>query len=46
MEKSLDTLEKVWLDEGRKEFLVDGSDRVSVADLQIACELEQTKLAG
>ncbi len=45
MEKALDVVERVWLEGGNKEFVA-GGDGITVADLQIACELEQPKLAG
>ena len=44
MEKSLDQLESIWLDNGKKKFLC--GDQISVADVFACCELEQPSLAG
>jgi glutathione S-transferase len=45
MEKSLDSLENIWLASGRdKEFLA--TKEISFADILAACELEQPMMAG
>lgn len=43
MEKSLDTLENVWLNSSDRKFLA--SEEISFADILAACELEQPKMA-
>ena len=43
--KTLDDLEKIWLDGGKNKYIV-GGNQISVADIQACCELEQPGLAG
>lgn len=43
MEKTLDTLENIWLDSSEKAFLA--TDEISFADVLAACELEQPRVA-
>ena len=45
MTKALDTVESVWLEKGKNKYIT-GSDKISVADIQACCELEQPSLAG
>ncbi|TRY80481.1 hypothetical protein TCAL_02978 [Tigriopus californicus] len=44
MEEALAKVQSVWLDEGRKKYLV--GDAVSVADIMLCCEMEQPLVAG
>jgi len=44
MNKTLDEIEKVWLKDGSKPYIA--GDRISVADILAACELEQPSMAG
>lgn len=43
MEKTLDLLENVWLEDQSKDFL--STKEISIADILAACELEQPRLA-
>ncbi len=45
METALDLVEKVWLSEGRAKFIND-AEEITLADLQLSCELEQLIVAG
>lgn len=44
MEDSLDLLEKIWLGDSRKSFLV--FDEISIADIMACCDLEQIRITG
>ena len=44
MEACLDDFERVWLAGGNKKYVV--GDKISVADILAACELEQPSMAG
>jgi len=44
MEACLDDFERVWLAGGAKEYVV--GDKISVADILAACEMEQPSMAG
>ena len=44
VKKTLDQFETIWLDNGNKKFLC--GDKISVADVFAACELEQPAIAG
>ncbi|KAG8225500.1 hypothetical protein J437_LFUL014136 [Ladona fulva] len=44
MEKTLDDVENIWLQKGKKKYLA--GDKISVADIWGACEVEQPKMAG
>lgn len=39
MEKCLDLIQTVWLDNGKKRFIA--GDQISVADILACCEMEQ-----
>jgi glutathione S-transferase len=39
MEKCLSEIENIWLDSGKKNFII--GDKISIADLLACCELEQ-----
>lgn len=39
MDETLNTIEKLWLDEGKP--FIGGANEVSIADLFAACEIEQ-----
>lgn len=45
MTKSLDDIERIWLNDGRNKYIA-GGGKISVADIQACCELEQPSLAG
>ncbi len=45
MESVFDQIEKVWLCEGRAKFVND-ADEITLADLQLACELENVNMSG
>ena len=45
MNKTLDDIEKKWLEGGKNKYIA-GGDQISVADLQAICELEQPGIAG
>ena len=42
---TLDTIENVWLNGGKNKYIA-GGDKISVADIQACCELEQPGAAG
>ena len=44
MEKNLEQIENVWLENGNKKYLC--GDKISVADIVALCELEQPSIAG
>jgi len=44
MEKCLAQIETIWLENGKKKFII--GDEISVADLLAVCELEQPGMAG
>ena len=44
MEKVLDEIETIWLQNGKKKYLC--GDKISVADIAALCELEQPSMAG
>ena len=44
MEKNLEQIENVWLENGSKKYLC--GDKISVADIVALCELEQPSIAG
>ena len=44
MNKTLDQIEQIWLDNGKKNYLA--GDKISVADIVAVCELEQPLMAG
>ena len=44
MNKNLDQIEQIWLENGKKKFIC--GDKISVADIVACCELEQPKMAG
>ena len=44
MEKVLDQIETIWLENGQKKYLA--GDKISVADIVACCELEQPSMAG
>ena len=44
MEKALEEIETIWLENGKKKYLC--GDKISVADIAALCELEQPKIAG
>ena len=44
MEKNLEQIENVWLENGNKKYL--RGDEISVADIVALCELEQPSIAG
>ena len=44
MEKVLDQIETIWLDNGQKKYIC--GDKISVADIVACCELEQPSMAG
>ena len=44
MEKVLDQIETIWLDNGQKKYIC--GDKISVADIVACCELEQSSMAG
>ena len=43
--KSLDAIEKIWLNDGKNKYIA-GGDKISVADIMACCELEQPAMAG
>ena len=43
MNKTLDQIEQIWLDNGKKNYLA--GDKISVADIVAVCELEQPLMA-
>lgn len=45
MNKTLDEIEQIWLDNGKKNYIA-GGDKISVADIVAVCELEQPLMAG
>ena len=44
MEKCLEELERIWLQDGQRPYLC--GDTISCADILAACELEQPAMAG
>ena len=44
MNKTLDQIEQIWLDNGKKNYIA--GDKISVADIVAVCELEQPLMAG
>ena len=44
MKKTLDQIEQIWLDNGKKNYIA--GDKISVADIVAVCELEQPLIAG
>ena len=44
MEKVLDDIERIWLENGAKKFICGA--KISVADIVACCELEQPSMAG
>ena len=44
MEKNLEQIENIWLENGNKKYLC--GDKISVADIVALCELEQPSIAG
>jgi len=44
MEKVLDQIETIWLENGQKKYIC--GDKISVADIVACCELEQPSMAG
>ena len=42
---TLDAIENIWLDGGKNKYIA-GGDKISVADIQACCELEQPGAAG
>ena len=48
MEKTLDDIERVWLEEGKRKYIAgpDPEGAISVADILACCELEQPSMAG
>ena len=44
MNKTLDQIETIWLENGKKNYLC--GEKVSVADIVAVCELEQPLMAG
>ena len=45
MNKTLDQIEQIWLDNGNNKYIA-GGEKISVADIVAVCELTQPLMGG
>ena len=44
--ETLDKIERIWLEDGKKKYLCNEGEKISVADIFAICELIQTTVVG